>query len=176
MRRRTVSLAFGIGIILLVAACGSAAAPQRAQARQPTLTPPSPVPTASPGPTQLPHTLAPPIASGATDPAVSEYVAAAERSINLIMQTAQFVSGFGIQLTLSDVGPVETADIVSAAVGSFTLAKESLNSSEVPEGLELLHEAINNAVDLYVQATEALLADPKAAEFDYFTFQNLFQQ
>ena len=59
---------------------------------------------------------------------------------------------------------------------SFTLAKESLNSSEVPEGLEPLHEAINNAVDLYVQATEALLAGPEAAEFDYFTFQNLFQQ
>ena len=134
------------------------------------------MPTDSPGPTQGPPTDAPPIVSGVTDPAVSEYVAAAERSINLIMQTAQLVSGFGLQLTLSDVGPVETRDIVRAAVDSFDLARKSLNDSEVPDGLEPLHDAINSAVDFYVQATEALLPASEGVEFEYFGFQNLFQQ
>ncbi len=184
MRPRTLLLAGVIGIGMVAVACGS----DESSSEQPALLQPTSTPAAS-APTStsvlaVPRATAPtasapgPPADGAgpSDEQIAEYVAAAERSINLIGQTARLVSGVGIRLSLSDDAPVDTGDIVRAAVDSSRLALDSLNESDVPPGLVPLHEAITNAVALYVQASETLRPASERSEFDYFGFQNLFHQ
>lgn len=105
-----------------------------------------------------------------------KYRGNAGRAIDLISRTAQLLSGIGLGVSRAGDGPVETTEVVRAAIGSFDLARSVLEEEPVPDGLEELHTAILDSIRFYSEAAQTLIEMSESGEFDFFTFQQPFQK
>ncbi len=131
--------------------------------------------TPSPSPAVLPTAAADEPLSDQESAARANYLQNASRAIDLIGRTARLLGSIGIEASGVGGGPNDTKNLAEAAIGSFDLAKLSLDADPVPEGLEELHASILASLRFYSEAAQKLLDVSERGEFDFFEFQRPFE-
>ncbi len=124
----------------------------------------------------------PPTGPGSPEPSISispertAYLESADKVMDIVSQTAQLLSGTGLSAVFVEGDRSETKGIAEVVVGSFDLAKASLESNPVPDDMVKFHTAMLEAIRLYSKAAQVLIDLPDSADYDVFEFQEPFQE
>ena len=169
-RMQLLILVVSFSLPIAVIACGANTAENSAPAATLTVTV-----TPSPSPAFLPTAAADEQPSDQESTARANYLQNASRAIDLIGRTARLLGSIGIEASGVGDGPNDTKNLAEAAIGSFDLARLSLDAEPVPEGLQDLHMVILTSLRFYSEAARKLLDIPETGEFDFFEFQRPFE-
>ena len=170
-RKRLLILGASAAVAVAAIACGIDAANDPTPVVTSTVTAETPLPSS----TVLPPAETGEQLSGQESTARANYLENANRVIDLVGRTAQLLGSIGLGTSLGGNELINTKNLAGAAIGSFDLAKQTLEAEPVPEGLEELHNAILTSLRFYSDAAQKLLDIPETGEFDFFEFQRPFQ-